>query len=328
MRERTISISRRFTVAAASLAALGPVAATAPAAHAAAAPAGVVARHHAAYPASFALPDGFRPEGIAIGSGPYAYLGSLADGSIYRADLRTGKGKVISRGPGTPTTGVKIDAAGRLFASGGGAGDARVIDTRTGKVLASYQLGSGTTFINDVVLTGDAAWFTDSMSPQPALYKLALGRGGKLPKAAQRLPLSGDFVYDPSGHNANGIARTPDGKGLLVVQSTTGKLFRVDPKTGVARTVDLGGESVVNGDGLLLRGNTLYVVQNRTNAVAVLKVNDKGTSAKVLRRITDPRFDVPTTVAAFKGRLYLPNARFTTTPTPTTPYNVVSVNAR
>jgi hypothetical protein len=40
---------------------------------------------------------------------------------------------------------------------------------------------------------------------------------------------------------------------------------------------------------------------------------------------TDPRFDVPATVAAFGKRLYLPNARFSTPPTPETTYNVVAV---
>lgn len=276
-----------------------------------------------AFPATIPLPDGWRPEGIATGHGPYAYVGSLADGDVYRADLRTGKGEVISQGPGTPTVGLKVDRAGRIFAAGGGAGDARVIDVRTGRILATYPLSTGTTFINDVVLTKGAAWFTDSAAPEPALYRLRLGKG--LPSGAERVPLTGDLTYGATGPNANGIVQTPDRKSLLIVQSNSGKLFRVDPRTGVTRTVNLGGESLPNGDGMLLRGNTLYVVQNRVNAVAVLRVNDAGTSARLVRRITDPRFDVPTTVAAFKGRLYLPNARFTTTPTPTTPYNVVAI---
>ncbi|WP_067827780.1 SMP-30/gluconolactonase/LRE family protein [Actinomadura kijaniata] len=285
----------------------------------------VVGAEARAFPTTIALPNGFRPEGIAIGRAPYAFVGSLADGDVYRADLRTGRGSVISQGPGTPTVGIKVDRAGRLFAAGGSGGDARVIDTRTGRVIAGYRLATGTTFVNDVVLTRDAAWFTDSAAPQPVLYQLRLGRHGRLPAAARRLPLKGDLVYNPNGPNANGIVQTPDRRGLLIVQSNSGKLFRVDPRTGVTRTVDLGGEALPNGDGMLLQGNTLYVVQNRTNAVAVLKVNDAGTSARVIRRITDPRFDVPTTVAAYKGRLYLPNARFTTAPTPTTPYNVVAV---
>jgi sugar lactone lactonase YvrE len=280
---------------------------------------------HAAFPAGFPLPGGWRPEGIAIGPGPFAYIGSLADGSIFRVDLRTGQGAVVSQGLGAdrPSTGLKTDQRGRIFVSGAGGGDARVIDSRTGKILAQYQLVTGQeSFINDVVLTPSAAWFTDSRDA--ALYKVAFGRHGALPAEAERLALTGDLVIG-EGNNANGIARTPDGKGLLIVQSNTGGLYRVDPSTGVTRAVDLGGETLANGDGLLLQGNTLYAVQNRDNAVAVVRLDHAGTSGRVVRRITDPGFDVPTTMAAFHGRLYLPNARFTTAPTPTTPYNVVSI---
>lgn len=47
-------------------------------------------RRPGCYPDQIALPDGFLPEGIAIGNSPVAYLGSRADGDIYAADLRTG----------------------------------------------------------------------------------------------------------------------------------------------------------------------------------------------------------------------------------------------
>ena len=56
------------------------------------------AKHRHAYPDEIALPNGFQPEGITIGKRPIAYLGSLADGDIYAADLRTGEGKVVVEG--------------------------------------------------------------------------------------------------------------------------------------------------------------------------------------------------------------------------------------
>ncbi|MFI6014440.1 SMP-30/gluconolactonase/LRE family protein [Streptomyces sp. NPDC051243] len=273
------------------------------------------------------LPNGFRPEGITIGGGPCAYLGSLGDGSIYRADLRTGEGSVISAGPGTPSVGLKLDHRGRLFVAGRGQG-ARVVDARTGEILASYVLTTATpTFANDVFLTPRTAWFTDSY--QPVLYALPLGRHGELPDARDvvRVPLSGDWSQ-VAGEvvNANGITRTPDGSALLVVQSGVGGLHRVNPRTGVTQRVDLGDAApLTNGDGLLLSGRTLYVVQNRQNAIDVFKLAADGRSGVFQRRITDPLFDVPTTVAAYRGRLYLPNARFTTTPTPQTTYDVISV---
>ncbi len=84
------------------------------------------------YPDRIDLPVGFQPEGIAIGKGPYAYLGSLADGDIYRANLRTGKGRVISQGPGTPSVGLKLDRRGLLYVAGGPSGTAASSTPKTG----------------------------------------------------------------------------------------------------------------------------------------------------------------------------------------------------
>ena len=286
------------------------------------------------FPTEFALPTGFLPEGIAIGKLPLAYFGSRADGDIFRVNLATGEGTVISQGPGpgNPSVGLKIDDRGRLFVSGGGAGSARVVDVHSGQILASYQFvtpipGANNTFINDVVLTPDGAYYTDSRSA--VLFHLPLGRFGQLPTQDDvvRIPLSGDWAPNPDGvaPSSNGIARTPDGSALIVVASNFGTLFRVDPGTGVATEIDLGGETVVNGDGLLLSGRTLYVVQNRLNTVAVIQLDRRGTSGTVQQRVTDPRFDVPTTVAEFGNRLYLPNARFGVPSPETATYNAVAI---
>ena len=254
------------------------------------------------------LPDGFQPEGIAIGRAPFAYFGSRADGDIYRANLHTGTGQVISQGPGTTSLGLKLDGRGRLFVSGGSGGDARVVDVRTGNVLRSYRLQTVPSFINDVILTGGSAWFTDSTNP--VLFRLPLGPKGEPPDQAVRVPLTGDIVYT-TGINANGIAATPDGTGLIIVQSNTGKLFRTS-YDGQTTEIDLGGESVPNGDGLWLRGSTLYVVQNRDNWITKIELNATGTRGTVVSRTREPGFDVPTTIAAYGDRFYLPNARFTT----------------
>ena len=78
----------------------------------------------------------------------------------------------------------------------------------------------------------------------------------------------------------------------------------------MATQVDLGGTPLTNGDGLLLKGRTLYVVQNRLNQVAVVHLNRHGTRGVVVDTLSSPDFDVPTTVAIFGPWLYLPNARF------------------
>ena len=276
------------------------------------------------------LPNGHRPEGIAIGKGSTFYVGSLANGAVYRGDLRTGAGDILVPGvTGRAVTGLFVDERHNyLFASGAGSGQGFVFDARTGATLATYQLAVGApTFVNDVVVTKQAAYFTDSN--QPFIYKVPLGHRGELPdqSAVERIPLSGDFQQVP-GFNSNGIEASSNGKWLLIVQSATGQLHRVDPKTGATTLVDLGGAVMTNGDGLRLQGNTLYVVQNRLNQIAVIKLNRDWTGGTVVNTITDPNFDVPTTVGVFGSSLYAVNARFTTPPTPDTTYTVVRVSRK
>lgn len=268
------------------------------------------------------LPDNFRPEGIAT-IGKRAYVGSLADGDIYGIDLKTGEGEVVSQGPGTPSVGLHA-ADGLLWVAGGPTGTGRVVDPQGGEIVASYTLTTTPpTFINDVVVTDDAAYFTDSLKPQ--LYRVSLADG-----TVTTLPLSGDWVQG-AGNNANGIETTPDGSALLVINSSSATLFRVDPATGAATAVS-GGADLTNGDGLLRQGRTLYVVQNRLEQIAVLRLASDGTSAELTRTIVlDPGdtgvTDVPTTVARWGQNLYLPNARFGRQPPPTT-FWVTGVSAR
>lgn len=271
------------------------------------------------------LPDGFQPEGIAIDQRGIAYFGSLTDGDIYAADLRTGSGAIISEGPGTPSVGLKVDRLGRLFVAGGPSGGIRVIDSTSGDVLATYQLSTDPAFINDVVLTREGAWFTNSQAAE--LYLVPIGPSGELPDADEvvTLDLTGEWTQQ-AGFNVNGIAETTDKKALLVIQSATGTLFRVDPATGEATAVDLGGVSLQFGDGLLAVGRTLYVVQNRLNQVAVIRLDSSGISGTLVDTLTSEDFDVPTTVAAYGSDLFLPNARFGSQPVFGTDDDVVRID--
>jgi sugar lactone lactonase YvrE len=281
------------------------------------------------FPDRIELPVGFLPEGITIGPGGIAYFGSRASGDIYAVSLRTGEGSLIDdddEDEGLPAVGLKIDNKRRLFVAGGNTGTGRVLDARTGELLEIYTFTNQPSFINDVVLTRDFAWFTNSRSPE--LYGVPLGPGGELgdPADVVTLELSGEWIQIPDVNNANGIAVTPDQKALLVVQSATGFLFRVDPETGVATRVDLGETLLTNGDGLLVVGTTLYVVQNRLNQVAVIKLDPDGTSGVLVDTLTSRDFAVPTTVAAFGNSLYLPNARFGTPEPETLEYWVTRID--
>lgn len=277
------------------------------------------------WPTRFPLPNGFRPEGIAIGAAPYAYVGSLGTGAVYRADLRTGLGEVVHEGAvGSQAVGMKVGRDGLLYVAGGASGSARVLDLRSGEVVATYQLTEGSGhFVNDVHLVGDRAWFTDSRDA--VLYGVRRGQQGRAD--VRRVPLSGDWEQVPDVNNANGIVGAPDGRALIVVSSQpVGRLYRIDPRSGYATEIRLrGAENVLNGDGLVRIGRTLYVVQNRTNVVSAFRLDAGARTAVLQRRVTDPRFDVPSTAARFGDRLYLVNARFTTTPTPDTTYDAVAV---
>jgi sugar lactone lactonase YvrE len=223
--------------------------------------------------------------------------------------------------------GIKVDRRNRLFVAGGATGKAFVYDARTGADLASYQLATpgAATFVNDVVVTDTAAWFTDSSAAQ--LYALPLGRHGRLPgqDKVRTLPLTGDFQLGTTGPNLNGIVAARGGRTLLSVQTSTGKLFRINPRTGVAREVDLGGATLENGDGMLLAGRVLFVVQNRSNQIAVVVLSRSLDRGRVAATITDDDFDVPTTIAFQAGHLYAVNARFGTTDPQPARYDVVRV---
>ena len=279
----------------------------------------------ASFPEVIPLPNGWQPEGIAVGNGTTFYVGSIPTGAVYRGDLRTGQGATLVQGAsGRAAIGVEFDR-NRLFVAGGPTGKGFVYDARTGALIRELQLatGTGATFVNDVVVTRRAAYFTDSN--RAVLYRVTLSKNGNPAATAQAVQLTGDFQL-VGGFNLNGIDATPNGKTLVVVQSATGKLFTVVPGTGVTKEISLGGASVPNGDGLLLQGRTLYVVQNQLNKIAVVTLAKGFASGTITRTITDSDFDVPTTIDRHGKSLYAVNARFGTAPGPSTTYSVVQVS--
>lgn len=282
---------------------------------------------YAPFPDSISLPNGFQPEGIASGNGTTFYVGSIPTGAIYRGDLRTGEGEVLVEPmPGVRNAiGLKYDPrTDLLFVAGGPTGKAFIYNAETGELVTDIQLSTDPSFINDVVITPDAAYFTNSL--QPEIYRVTYDEDGSASSfEAEPVPLGGDYQFTPGVFNTNGIAATPNGKTLIIVNSTEGALYRVDPETGASTRIDLGTGSVPNGDGLLLRGKTLYVVQNRLNQIAVIRLSPDYSSGTIESLITSPLFRVPTTIARFGNALYAVNARFGTTPTPDTDYNVVRV---
>ena len=282
------------------------------------------------FPEVILLPDGWGPEGIEIGRGTDFYAGARQQspfaGAIYKGDLRTGAGEIlVAPQAGRFALGLKLDKrTDHLFVAGGPSGAAFIYDGTTGAEVDTFQFAEAPTFVNDVIVTRTAAYFTDSLNP--ALYVVPLGPGGELPNSASFtvLSLSGDYVMAP-GFNANGIAATPNGKSLIIVQSNTGLLYRVDPSSGVTTLIDLNGALVTNGDGILLDGHTLYVCRNALNQIAVVELDPSLATGDYVGDIVSPDFKIPTTIAEFGNSLYAVNARFGE-PIEGTQYQVVRVS--
>jgi sugar lactone lactonase YvrE len=279
------------------------------------APAATAARP---FPDEIALPDGFAPEGIATGHGSTFYTGSLSGQGIWRGDYRTGEGSFLVVGGG-PFVGMKVDAANRLWVAGGPAGNGYVFDAGTGgDPLMVFQLAPAgeATFVNDVVVTGDAAWFTDSF--RGVIYRVDLATGD-----VSDLDLTALAPAEANVFRLNGIDATPNGRTLIAVNSTAGELYRIDVATEDVTTIDTGGASVA-GDGILLEGRTLYAVRNQDH-VAVIRLAPDLSSGTIVAQLTG-NLDVPTTVARFGSSLYVVNARFGTTDPQPAPYWVTRLD--
>jgi len=286
--------------------------------------AGVAAQRGASvYPDLIPLPAGFGPEGIATGNGSAFYVGAALGsdprvlGQILAGDLRTGAFSQLVEPTGRPALGIKFDARSNLlFVAGGPSGTGAVYDAASGAEVAFYQFRPAspfppppppTTFINDVIVTRDAAYFTDSFVP--VLYRVALGRRHEPSDQFEEIPLPGAVFGAGPGPRANGIAADPSGKYLIVDQTSAGQLYRIDTATYNVVPIELTGGDVLNADGLLLDGKTLYVVQNADNRVAVVELSPDFLSGAITRYIVEPfasngATKVPTTIAEFGDALY------------------------
>lgn len=272
---------------------------------------GVVAVPVSADPATrtIVLPGATSAEGVATGRGTTFYAGDLMAGDIFTGDVRSGEASLLRDAPdGRMAVGMAVDVRRNLlFVAGGATGQGYVYDAATGADIATFDFADPAdgTFVNDVTVTRRAAWFTDSA--QPRLYRVAL-RGRKAPGPVTTLELSGPAADVSGQFNLNGIAATPNGKTLIVSHSGNGVLYGIDARTGGSWLIE--GVNVPSPDGILYEAGRLYVVQNFLNQVSVVRLRDKARSGTIETVITDPAFQVPTTIARHGSRLLLANAKF------------------
>jgi sugar lactone lactonase YvrE len=269
------------------------------------------------------LPGASSAEGVAVGSGATFYATELFGGDIFRGNLQHGTvARLVDAPAGSMAVGLKVDdATGLLFVAGGGSGQGLVYDADSGATVATYPFGTpGQSLINDVTITRDGAWFTDSM--QARLYLVPIGPGGQL-GTARTLTVTGPASDTSGDFNLNGIAATPDGHTLLVGHSTTNAIYTVDPGTGAsALLVEIAGP-----DGILYQAGRLWVAQPFSNQISRLRVDPGLTGAVVDKVITNTLFRTPTTIAIHGGRLAAVNAHFDTGVPPTaTQFEIVVVD--
>jgi sugar lactone lactonase YvrE len=272
------------------------------------------------------LPGATSAEGIAAGAGSTFYAGDLVQGDIFRGNVRRGTAELFIDAPaGRQALGLAADVRhGLLLVAGGMTGQAYVYDLDTGATITTYQLGdASTTIVNDVALTGDGAWFTDSVNGR--LFFVPISPTGD-PGTAQTLTLSGPAADTSGQFNLNGIRATSNGKTLIVAHSGNGALYTVDPTTGAS--AQIAGVSVPNVDGIELSGHRLWAVQNFANQIARVDLAPDLSSGQVESTITSDAFQIPTTAAKFGNLLAAVNAKFDTGVPPTaTQFEVVVVRA-
>ena len=255
------------------------------------------------------------PEGVAYRSdtGDF-YVGSTTDGTVFRGNVEGGsKEAEVFLEPEsdgrTTAIGMEVDEDGRLFIAGGDTGHIFVYDTESANLVRRLDTPDAeATFLNDVAVTPDGeAYFTDSM--RPVLFRVT-STGDGVGEAEPWLNFEGTPAEYEEGFNFNGIDATEDGRYLVAVKSNTGELFRIDTESKEVVEINLGGETLANGDGLLLDGRTVYVVRNEQGLIVPVKLSGEYISGEVGEPFTDPSFAFPTTIAKTNGRLLVVNSQF------------------
>jgi len=282
------------------------------------------------------LPGAKSAEGIAAGEGSTFFAGELFTGDVYQGDVRQGTAEeIIAAPPGRAAVGMMFDPRHhRLFVAGGFSGQAYVYDLTRRDTVRTYQfappsadMNAPTTLVNDVVLTPNGAWFTDSLAP--VLYFVPIGADGVLGES-RTLNLTGPAAETSGQIDLNGIRATPDGNTLIVANAATGRLLTVNPRTGDSALID--GVTTPGADGIELQGQTVWVVHTveengqRDYRVTRVQLSPDLRTGTIDHVIRSPHFQTPSTAALVDNTLVVVNAKFDTGIPPTAAqYEVVTV---
>jgi Cu-Zn family superoxide dismutase len=271
-------------------------------------------------PAAYDLPtDGIRLEGIGVDrrSGAIYVSATNQDGTIYRALPGTDQLRVwVGAQAGANGRGIAVDDAGRVFVAGGPSGAVRVFD-RAGALLAHLPTGVAGAFLNDLWVGPDGSvYVTDSTLPTIWRVRTDAAAGGSW-RIEAWLDVSATIPYTPltTDFDLGGITTTPGGHQLILAQGTTGQLWRVELSTGaVSKLVvtDATGARVAlrNADGIALRGDTLYVVQNFLRQISTVELTHGGSKGTLVAVTPTSPTRTFTTAKLAGGRLLAVDSTF------------------
>ncbi len=295
---------------------------------------GVVVPTASARPMTYELPGdpgGSKFEGIGYDARAQRYyVSETTGGEIHRGRLGSANAAEWLAGDGTDgrwtARGVTVDSRGRVYVAGGpngidhpGAPDLWVYD-RDGKLLAALRTGVPNAFLNDLAIGPDgAAYVTNSNAPQ--VFRVAEHHGRWTIRTWADATAT---IPTQTGFNLGGIVLSPDRTALIVAQGNVGKLWRFSLRTGAVSAVDTGTADLVNADGLVQDGRTLWVVRNFSKVLSTLRLAHDGRTARLVAATpTDPE-RVLTTAKLAQGRLLLVDSKFDE-PTAAPPYQVVAL---
>jgi hypothetical protein len=255
------------------------------------------------------------PEGIASAGFGTFFVGATGDGTIYRGTLgNPNVTEFIAGGTGKSAIGLKV-ARGRLYVAGGATGDITVYDLFSRHQVALFSTGAGG-FLNDlVVLANGDVFVTDSFRPTLWHVTAAQVRAGN--GTPEAISLAPEIVYTAGAFNVNGIVAL-DARTLIVVQSNTGTLFRIDLARRGRQIRALDGDPVAGGDGMLLDRGRLVVVQGDPAQLTFVQLDRRASRGTVVAHLTDPTLRGPSTVARSGNRFLVVNADFATSTPPFT----------
>jgi sugar lactone lactonase YvrE len=263
------------------------------------------------------------PEGVAFDpdSGAF-FVSATGDGTIYRGTLDNSTvTEFIPGAPGKEAAGMKV-AQGKLYVAGAFTGAVRVYEIATKQLVASFETG-GDGMLNDLVVTKEGDVFvTDSF--RPTLWRITAEQVAAGAGTPEGIPVDPEIKYtvSPDPFNLNGIVALNSGRRLIVVQSNTGKLFRIDfnDHASNGREIhEIAVDEPLFGDGLLLdRGQLIVVTFAPAFTLTFVKLDDRAERGKVVERRTDPTLREPSTVAKARYLYLVVNADFGTSTIPFT----------